>query len=103
MLLLYENQQLVRAMQGWQAVDFETHGDRILIVESTPDDDPWYALVHRTSANDVDMGDMKPRRIHSANQWKYVGWIAPTVLEFEHIDATHRRERVDLATLKPDQ
>jgi hypothetical protein len=98
-LLLYENGQLVRALTGWQAVDFEQHGSRILIVQCVPDDDTWYALIDRAVAADSDMGEMGPRNVHRAGYWKYTGWIAPTVLEFTRSDDPTKVERVDLTTL----
>ena len=97
-LLLYQNGRLVRAMPGWQAVDFEANGSRILIVQCVPDDDTWYALIDRAVAADADMGDMGPRDVHRAGHWKYTGWIAPTVLEFAREDDPAKRERVDLTT-----
>lgn len=98
-LLLYENGQLVRALPGWQAVDFEQHGSRILVVQCVPDDDTWFALIDRAVAADADMGEMGPRNVHRAGNWRYTGWIAATVLEFTRSDDPSKVERVDLTTL----
>ena len=104
LMLLAEHGQFVRALPGWRAIEFERNGSRLLAMQVRPADDDgedgWYALLDLAAAEDPEMGEVPVRRVHRADGRRFLGWISPTLLVFEHAPGSAARDTVDLATLR---